>query len=111
MTWSEVLAATRDLASRLGGCAIVSSHELLNAAARRGFPHADHAVYAGFWGVDRSGQNPLFRWLTATGQAAPFEAIACDSWEEALALPGERLRVLAGEIASAGAATGDGMRP
>lgn len=114
-SWDDVLGTARSLSREFGGCAIVSSHELLREAKRRRFPHNEndfpYAAYAVFWGVDRSGHNPLHRWLTARGRAVPFEAIACNSWEEAFALPERPLRALAEHIEDVATAAGGGVAP
>jgi len=102
-SWDDVLAATRGFARELGGYALVSSHELLDEAKKRGFPRTStdfvYGAYAIFWGVDRSGQNPHYRWLAQTERSAPFETIACTSWDEVQAFPEERLHALAEEMA------------
>ena len=107
--WADVLAATRQLSEMLGGCAIVSSHELQEEVARK-IAGAEHAAYAAFWGVDRSGLNPLYRWLATTGREAPTEIVACDSWEEVNSPDRTRLRAITESLADVAAAAGEGIR-
>lgn len=114
-SWDDVLVAARSFSKDLGGCALVSSHELLDEAKSRKFPrNANDFVYGAhaiFWGVDRSVRNPLHRWLAETGRNAPFETVACKSWDEVRAFPEEPLRALAEEVAAVSAAAGGGMGP
>lgn len=81
--WVELLDMARNLASELGGLCIITSQTLWDKVEKAGWQRASAAVYAAFWGVDRSGENPNFRHLKEINQSGPFESIACRSWEEA----------------------------
>jgi hypothetical protein len=110
VAWVEVIDAARRLSVELGGCAVVSSNELMEEASSQGIAHADHAAYAAFWGVDRSGRNPLYRWLAKTLHATPFEIVACESWEDASGVDGRRFRAIAQTLAAVAAEAGEGTR-
>lgn len=108
--WPRLLDSVRDLARTLGGCAIVSSHELREEASRLEIAADEHAAYAAFWGVDRSEANPLYRWLAATDRGTPTEIVACDSWDAALAPDAIALGRVAEVLALVADASG-GLRP
>jgi hypothetical protein len=99
--WNEVLSSARQLSEQLGGHVIVRSDELLNYAAEREIPYAEHAAYAAFWGEDRSGRNPLYRWLASSGTKPPLEIVACDSWKEVETPDEVRLRAISEKLAMA----------
>lgn len=108
--WPGVLAATRELANALGGCAIVTSHEARERETEHNSPAADHTAYAAFWGIDRSGRNPLYRWLTDQGRMAPWETLACESWAEVETPDLARLRRISNDLSTVSIKAGEGIR-
>lgn len=92
VSWKGLLDLSISLAERLGGAVRVSSHELLERASELLAVDAQKAVYAAFWGIDRSGRNPAYRSLLATERDIPFFCVSADSWEEVFAPNPARLR-------------------
>jgi hypothetical protein len=101
VSWDDVVFSARQLSRQFGGQVIVRSHELLEYAAERNIPDAEFAAYAAFWGDDRSGRNPLHRWMESSGVKPPLEIVACNSWEEVEAPDEARLRAISQRLAAA----------
>ena len=78
LQWNDVLSTARRLSEQLGAHVIVRSDSLLTYAAERNIAGAENSAYAAFWGVDRSGHNPLFQWFGSVGMEPPSEIVACD---------------------------------
>lgn len=110
MAWTDILGAARHLSEQLGGYTIVSSDDLIDEGKRRGIVYDSPAAYAyaAFWGVDRSGRNPKYRWLATTRRTAPFEIVACDSWAEVSAPDNARLREITESLTGVEAEAGGG---
>ncbi len=92
VSWRAILDLSILLAETLGGAVRVSSHELLERGAELLAADAQKAVYAAFWGIDRSGRNPAYRSLLATERDIPFSCVSADSWEEVFAPNPARMR-------------------
>jgi len=71
----DVFDTARTIADRLGGAALVTSHDVVEAAEARGMRNYMVAGYAAFWGVDRSGRNPQYTALRAKGIEPPYSFI------------------------------------
>jgi hypothetical protein len=82
VSWAALLEVARRTADRLGGRTVVTSTEAMAYCEQQNISGADHAAYAAFWGIDRSGQNPFYRPLASAGAEAPFEVVACASEAE-----------------------------
>ena len=81
MSWREVLALAESLALRLGGLTVVGSYALHLYAESKGIPDA---VYAAYWGVDRSERNPFYARLGAAGHEPCWSIVASATWAEVL---------------------------
>lgn len=79
--WSGILTLARCLGDELGGMSIVTSHELWQSAEEEGLSNGCAAAYAAFWGLDRSGGNRHYRWLSDAGIQPPHAMILCPTWE------------------------------
>jgi len=77
---------TECLASTLGGFAILAD---TSPTVSQGTTTSGVAVYAGFWGVDRSGRNPYY-----TTIQAPHRLIAISSWNDVKSVPLQQLATI-----------------
>ena len=81
VSWREVLALAESLALRLGGLTVVGSYALHLYAEPKGIPDA---MYAAYWGVDRSERSPFYARLRAAGHEPPWSVVSSATWEEVL---------------------------